>query len=150
MSQDTVSKQIFAGLDAGVGLLARTGISESFIRFTIVGAMGFCWDTGTVYALRAHTGLYIAGAFGFFVAATANWAANRLWTFRHHAHSAPHIQWAKFLAANFIGFIFNRGVFFALISISALCYNQPVLAIIAGSIAGLCFNYFLSKRLVFS
>jgi putative flippase GtrA len=84
------------------------------------------------------------------VAATANWGMNRVWTFRDHDHIAPHLQWVKFLLANLIGFIFNRGTFFALISISVLCRSQPVLAIIAGSLAGLCFNYFLSKRLVFS
>ena len=137
-------------LDDVVAIVSRTGMSESFIRFGIVGTMGFMWDTGTVYSLRNFTNLYVAGIFGFFVAATANWALNRLWTFRFHTHAAPHIQWAKFLAANAIGFVFNRGAFFTLISISALCAQQPVLAIVAGSIAGLCFNYFLSKRLVFS
>ena len=74
----------------------------------------------------------------------------RIWTFRHHVHAAPHVQWVRFLIANSVGFVFNRGTFFALISLSTLCHNQPVFPIIAGSIAGLCFNYFLSKRFVFS
>ena len=81
--------------------------------------------------------------------ATANWMINRWWTFRHQAHGAAHVQWLKFLAANFIGFIFNRGTFFTLVAISPLCRAQPVLAIIAGTAVGLVFNYFLSKRLVF-
>jgi len=136
-------------LDKAVELLARCGISESFIRFGIVGTLGFVWDTTTVYALRGHTNLYVAGTCGFLVAATANWIMNRLWTFRHHQHAAPHVQWAKFLAANAVGFVFNRGTFFTLISISAVFREQPVLAIAAGSAAGLSFNYFLSKRLVF-
>ena len=130
---NTVSKQLLGGLDAAVVLLSRSGVSEKFIRFAVVGTLGFCWDTGTVYALRGLTGLYVAGVFGFLVAATANWGVNRIWTFRHHVHAAPH-----------------RGTFFALISLSTLCHNQPVFPIIAGSIAGLCFNYFLSKRFVFS
>lgn len=150
MTRQSVPNQLLCGLDAGVSLLSKSGVSESFIRFTVVGVMGFCWDTGTVYTLRHLTGLYIAGTLGFLVAASANWAVNRFWTFRDHDHIAPHIQWAKFIAANFIGFIFNRGTFFTLISITVLCRNQPIFAIIAGSAAGLCFNYFLSKRLVFS
>ena len=145
-----VPKQIIAGLDAGVAILSRSGVSEKFIRFAIVGTLGFFWDTATVYALKAHAGLYVAGTCGFLVAATANWGMNRIWTFRDHDHIAPHLQWAKFLVANLIGFIFNRGTFFTLVSLNALCRSQPVLAIIAGSLAGLCFNYFLSKRLVFS
>lgn len=136
-------------LDALVALLARLGLPESFIRFGFVGALGFCWDTGTVYLLRGHTNLYIAGTCGFLVAATANWAANRLWTFRHHEHDAAHIQWARFIAANAVGFVFNRGVFFALVAHFPLANQQPVIAIVAGTLAGLIFNYFLSKRFVF-
>lgn len=143
-------------LDWGVRRMSHLGISENFIRFGIVGTLGFCWDTGTVYALRPFVNLYLAGTCGFFVAATANWAANRIWTYRHHRHAAPHVQWAKFLTANGVGFIFNRGVYFTLISkyFGALTktdifYTQPVLAIAAGSVAGLCFNYTLSKRFVF-
>lgn len=136
-------------LDALVALFARLGLPESFIRFGIVGGFGFCWDTGTVYLLRGHTNLYIAGTCGFLVAATANWAANRLWTFRHHEHDAAHIQWARFIAANAVGFVFNRGVFFALVARFTLASQQPVIAIIAGTLAGLIFNYVLSKRFVF-
>jgi putative flippase GtrA len=149
MSRTPVSRQVLSLLDAGVLLLARTGISADFIRFGIVGVLGFCCDTGTVYATRAHAGLYAAGALGFLVAATANWMVNRWWTFRHKRHGAAHVQWLKFLAANFVGFIFNRGTFFTLVTLSALCRAQPVLAILAGTAAGLVFNYFLSKRLVF-
>ena len=140
---------LLSGLDALVVLLARLGLPESFIRFGIVGALGFCWDTGTVYLLRGHTNLYIAGTCGFFIAATANWAANRFWTFRHHEHDAAHVQWARFIAANAIGFVFNRGVFFTLVARFALAHQQPVIAIVAGTLAGLVFNYFLSKRFVF-
>jgi putative flippase GtrA len=41
-------------------------------------------------------------------------------------------------------------VFFTLITVSVVCHRQPVLAIIAGSFAGLAFNYFLSKKYVFA
>ena len=134
----------------GLRALARNALDHSFIRFGIVGSLGFCWDTGTVYALKGIAGIYIAGACGFLVAATANWALNRLWTFRHLDHIAAHHQLLRFLMANFIGFIFNRGVFFTLVSISPLCRSQPVLAIVAGTAAGLSFNYFLSKKFVFN
>jgi putative flippase GtrA len=153
----STSRDLLTLLDKGVALLSRVGLSENFIRFGIVGTLGFCWDTGTVYALRSHTNLYVAGTCGFLVAATANWAVNRLWTYRHHQHAAPHVQWAKFMTANAIGFVFNRGVYFTLVSKyfiatakTDIFYTQPVLAIAAGSISGLCFNYFLSKRFVFS
>ncbi len=149
MNTDATLNPVVRGLDAIVALLARTGLNPDFIRFGIVGTLGFCWDTATVYALKAATGLYIAGLCGFLVAGTANWIVNRLWTFRHLDHIAAHHQLMRFLAVNSIGFVFNRGTFFILISISLRCREQPVLAIIAGSAAGLLFNYFLSKRFVF-
>jgi len=145
-----VSKWIFYRLDAIVAVLALTGLPRSFIQFGMVGAFGFCWDTTTVYTLKSFTGLYIAGTCGFLVAGTANWAINRIWTFRHLDHIAAHHQLVRFLMANAIGFIFNRGTFFILISLSVLCRNQPILAILAGTAAGLCFNYVLSKKFVFN
>jgi putative flippase GtrA len=145
-----ILRALLVPLDAAVALLLRFGFSDHFLRFGIVGVFGLFWDTGTVYALRGFTDIYIAGTCGFLVSASVNWAMNRIWTFQDQAHASAHIQWAKFLVANSVGFIFNRGTFFILVSISILCRHQPVFAIVAGSIAGLCFNYFLSKRYVFS
>src|ERR1700734_2885151 len=93
MSRNSVSRQVLSLLDAGVLLLARTGLSADFIRFGMVGALGFCWDTSTVYATKNHFGLYVAGTLGFLVAATANWVMNRYWTFRHRSQGAAHVQW---------------------------------------------------------
>jgi putative flippase GtrA len=149
MSNVATSSTILRGLDAVVNLLARSGLSQDFIRFGIVGTLGFVWDTATVYSVKGFAGLYVAGACGFVVAATINWAINRFWTFRHLDHTAAHRQLLQFLAVNSIGFIFNRGTFFILVTISLRCREQPVLAIIAGSVAGLVFNYFLSKKFVF-
>ncbi len=138
-----------SGLDRLVTAAARSGVREDFIRFGIVGTLGFCWDTSTVYALRSFAGLYAAGTAGFFIAASANWLLNRVWTFRHQAHGPAHRQWAKFMLANALGFVINRGIFFTLITISPLCHAEPVIPIIAGSFAGLFFNYCLSKMFVF-
>lgn len=140
---------LLAWLDQLIALAARLGFSESFIRFSAVGVLGFVWDTGTVYALRPFTNLYIAGTCGFFVAATLNWLCNRLWTFRSVQHAPAHVQWSKFLATNALGFVFNRGTFFLLVAFVPLVAAHPVLGIAAGAIIGLGFNYTLSKRFVF-
>lgn len=141
--------KIFRLLDGLVRLIARLGVSESFIRFGIVGTLGFVWDTGTVYLLRPFVNLYVAGTVSFIVAATLNWILNRLWTFGHLEHGKAHLQWLKFLAANAIGFVANRGTFFFLVAFSPLVVAHPVIGIAAGSAAGLVFNYFLSKMFVF-
>jgi hypothetical protein len=72
MKNGATSSMILRGLDSLVDLLACSGLSHDFIRFGIVGTLGFVWDTATVYAVKDFAGLYIAGACGFVVAATSN------------------------------------------------------------------------------
>jgi len=127
----------------------RLALLRQFIRFGTVGAVGFVFDTGTVYALKGWAGLYVAGAVAYFVAATVNWALNRVWTFRGQGSGPAHRQWALFLVANGLGFVFNRGTYFLLITVSALCVAYPVLAIFAGMMVGMLLNFHLSRTVVF-
>ncbi len=124
-------------------------VAADFLRFGMVGAIGFCFDAGTVYALKGLLGLYGAGVVSFFVAATANWALNRAWTFRHRMHAAAHVQWARFLGVNLIGFILNRGAYFTLIAATMIARQYPILAVAAGAVSGLALNFLLSRRIVF-
>jgi putative flippase GtrA len=124
-------------------------VLAQFVRFGTVGAFGFVVDTSVVYATRFWLGLYGAGALAFFVAASANWVLNRVWTFRGRNSGRMHHQWLKFLAANSIGFVLNRGAFFLLVTISPLCVAYPVIAVFAGTLAGMVANFVLSRRLVF-
>lgn len=120
-----------------------------FLRFGAVGTFGFVVDTAVVYATRGALGLYGAGLLSFLIAATANWALNRVWTFRGMGSGALHHQWAKFLAANSVGFVLNRGAYFTLVTVSVLCAANPVIAVGAGSLTGMFANFTLSRRLVF-
>jgi putative flippase GtrA len=119
------------------------------MRFGTVGGVGFVLDSATVYATRAALGLYAAGVLSYFIAATANWLLNRIWTFRGRGSGPAHRQWAAFLAANMVGFVLNRGTYAILVTVSALCARQPIFAIAAGVLAGLFTNFSLSRRLVF-
>lgn len=123
--------------------------SGEFLRFGLVGAFGFCLDVAAVYALNPWIGLYAAGMAAYFVAASANWALNRLWTFRNRAHRAAHTQWMRFLAVNLVGFTLNRGAYSALIAAFVLPRHYPVLAVAAGAATGFLVNFLLSRRIVF-
>jgi putative flippase GtrA len=141
---------VMARADGMVAVLVRRlGVPAPFVRFGFVGCFGFCWDTGTVYATRFLVGIYAAGALGFLVAASANWVLNRWWTFRDASRGAMHVQWLRFLVVNSAGFAVNRGLFFTLVAVYPIVRHQPILGIMAGSLAGLVINYFLSKTFVF-
>ncbi len=120
-----------------------------FFRFGCVGTLGFLIDTATVYALAGALGLYGAGAVAYLVAASANWALNRVWTFRGRGTGGVLRQWARFLATNTAGFVVNRGVYAALIAFLPLVHAYPVLAVAAGAIAGMGLNFFSARRFVF-
>ena len=120
-----------------------------FLRFGVVGACGFVVDTATVYALRFTLGLYGAGMVSYLLAATSNWALNRIWTFRGQGSGPAHRQWARFMVANLAGFVLNRGTYAALVTWVPLCASQPVFAVAAGSVAGMFVNFGLSRRVVF-
>ena len=128
---------------------ARAILLMEFLKFGVVGTVGFAVDTATVYALRCSLGLYGAGVVAFMVAGTCNWGLNRIWTFRGRGGQKAHRQWAMFLAANLVGFVLNRGTYALLVTFVALCAAEPVWAIAAGSIAGMGTNFFLSRKLVF-
>lgn len=128
---------------------ARVALLAQFVRFGVVGVVGFGVDTATVYALRGALGLYAAGMVSYVVAASGNWLLNRFWTFRGRSTGRAHRQWALFLAANLLGLVLNRGAYVALIASSAVCVRYPVLAVAAGAIAGMFVNFAVSRRLVF-
>ena len=133
------------------GSLARDHPIGQFLRFGIVGTIGFVVDTAVLYlALWLGAGFYGGRVISYLVAATGNWALNRAFTFPSSGDDHAHRQWAKFLVLNVFGAIANYGAYAALIGMGEPFLTYPVLAVAAGSIAGMVFNFTLSKRFVFS
>jgi putative flippase GtrA len=130
-------------------LHSRLPLVAQFVRFGTVGAAGIVVDTATVYATRGAVGLYWAGLLAYLTASTANWLLNRLWTFRGQGSGAAHRQWAAYLGANLLGFVLNRGTYAVLVTVSATCAAEPVLAVVAGAVAGMFLNFHLSRTVVF-
>jgi putative flippase GtrA len=128
---------------------ARVLVLAQFMMFGTVGLFGLVLDTGTVYALRDSLGLYGAGLAAYAVGATGTWLLNRLWTFRGLGSGSAHQQWARFLAANSLGFVLNRGTYALMVTFVPLAAAQPVFATSAGAIAGMFINFSLSRRVVF-
>lgn len=128
---------------------ARLHALVQFLKFGVVGVIGFLIDTTVVYSLRAALGLYGAGAVSYLVAATGNWVLNRIWTFRGQGRHKAHHQWALFLLTNLVGFALNRGTYALLVTFSPLCYAQPVFAVAAGAIAGMFVNFGMARTVVF-
>ena len=125
---------------------------RQFVQFAAVGAVGFVVDATVLSAIIFLSGAspYSARVGSYLVAATATWWLNRRFTFRDASDLRPLRQWRRFLAANVTGAVVNYVVFATLIGVWPLAPLQPVLAVAAGSAAGLVFNFRVSRALVFS
>lgn len=123
---------------------------EEFWRFAIVGAAGFLVDAGAL-TLAMHwlgLGLYSGRVFSYLCAASFTWICNRRFTFAAGT-GAPAAQWIRFLGANAIGGAVNYGIYAAIVTFSAVGAEWPVIGVAVGAIAGLLFNFTLSKFWVF-
>lgn len=127
----------------------RLTLLREFMVFGTVGAIGFLLNAATVYATRGVLGLYGAGVAAYVVAATGTWALNRVWTFRGRERQPVLRQWSLFLFASLGGFIPNWVTYAALVTVSPLCAEHPILAVAAGAVAGMFVNFALSRRVVF-
>jgi putative flippase GtrA len=110
-------------------------------------------DAGLLHVLLANTqaGLYLGRVVSFVIAATATWALNRWYTFRsaRGPRGSGARQWRRYVALTAVGAAINYGVYAACIAEWTLMRRIPALAVAAGSLAALAFNYLTAKYLVF-
>jgi putative flippase GtrA len=77
---------------------------------------------------------------------------NRYFTFRAaraRGLVASAKEWLRFLAANAVGGLVNVGLYSTLVRFAPPPVNNLYVALIVGVLAGLVFNFTLSKALVF-
>jgi putative flippase GtrA len=99
--------------------------APAFLRFAAVGTAGF-----VVNAVFFYVAFYFLAL-----------GKDASWVFA--------VEWAKFVATNAFGAVVNFLTYRALISFAPPPFNYPLLALAAGVLMGLIFNFTLSKRLVF-
>lgn len=130
----------------------RKTIGTQFIRFALVGGVGFLVDSCVLYLyLWAIGGLYSGRIAAWFVAVTVNWALNRRFTFKLHGRHRQTLlnQWGRFVLVNSGGGLINFAVYAVLVSQVSLCEAHPILGQAAGTAAGLVLNFTGARRLVF-
>lgn len=135
--------------------LAERLAASRFLRFALVGAAGFVVNEAALaLALKLlHLNAYAGGVFSFAVAVTFTWWGNRMLTFRDRAAKGAIgmlKEWATFVVANGLGFLVNFAIYAGLIALAPAPLNNPFLALAAGTIAGLFFNFAASSRIVFA
>ena len=138
---------------AGIAEIGAEGAAmrplvRQFLRFGAVGVAGFAVNAGLVALLSGAFGPERAQLVAFPVAVTTTWSLNRRYTF--HPRLEPLLlEWLRYILANALGWAVNNGLYFTLILWLPLFHRQPVLAVAAGSLAGMMLNFATSKWIVF-
>jgi len=130
---------------------AHRAVIIQFLKFGLIGFGGFFVDLAMFHVALDVLGInhYLSALFSFPFAVTATWIGNRLFTFRGQNSGSIHVQLMRFAAVCAVGLILNRGMFSLLTYTVPLVYAYPVLGLLGGTAAGMFFNFFFSKKLVF-
>ncbi|MDD5319235.1 MAG: GtrA family protein [Methylococcales bacterium] len=117
-------------------------------RFALVGVAGYIVNACMVEALAPAMGPIWAQVLAFPVAVTVTWWLNRRYTFGA-SHRALHHEWLRFVLANALGWVANNGAYVWMIFNMPLAYKHPALAVAVGSLAGMVFNFAMTRQFVF-
>jgi len=127
-------------------------LSGQFLRFGIVGAVGYFIDVAVLY-LMLYLGLdlYSARVISFISAATSTWIGNRLFTFTTSGSPGRKLsrEWAAYIAAMALGGLANYGAYAMLITFLVVLRDHPWLAVAGGTSAGLLINFVLARRILY-
>ncbi len=84
-----------------------------FLKFGLVGAIGFVVDFGVTALLRdgLHVQEFVANTVGFSVAATSNYLLNRWWTWRSHSRQVLR-EYLKYIVVSVVGLGINTAVIY--------------------------------------
>lgn len=125
-------------------------VRREFIRFLVVGGIGFFVDGGLLTTLMQYGWDVIpARLWSFPIAVSVTWILNRLWTFDSGSIISIRREYAYYFTTQVIGAAINLCVFFLLIRINSMLRDYPLIPLAAGAAVSLAVNYFLSKKIVF-
>ena len=123
---------------------------RQFLRFAAAGVIGFVVDAAVLYAmLWLGLGYYLGRVVSFLAAAFTTWQVNRRHAFAAEADGRWFHEWLRYLLAMSGGGVLNYLVYGAVVALAIHGPWLPVLAVAAGSIAGLAANFLTAKFWVF-
>lgn len=123
---------------------------QQFIRFAIVGAIGFVVDVGVLY-LNLHLGMgyFIGRAISFLCAVWVTWKINRQFTFISSGEISGFKEMLRYLVAMLFGGLINYLAYMLVVMQARNLPFLPFFAVATGSVAGMMVNYFTAKSWVF-
>jgi putative flippase GtrA len=122
-----------------------------FLRFCVVGTIGFVIDAGVLQALVSGAGVnpYAARVGSFLVAVTATWWLNRHYTFAV-TRRPTHAEWVRYVSFMVVGATANYAAFAIAITVWDLARANLWIGVAIGSLTGMGINFTTSRTLIFT
>lgn len=128
--------------------IAHRFYHSTFVRFGIIGALGFAADAIALYALRADLGLMTAKVVSYIIAVTVTWVLNRTFTFQSHDPKRMQ-QWLKYAVVYCATGGLHLIVFAYLINRYTIMHDQPIYALFITAAINALINFFVVQRVAF-
>ena len=140
-----ISQQQLSGqLDPGLARQAQTLLGQDFVRFCLVGALGFLINLAVLFLLHglARAPLVIAQVMGAELAILSNFFFHSTWTYQNYVKMPFVTRIVKFHAAYLMGGVINSLTVVLTAHYLGLHY---ALGLVLGSILALGWNFVWSK-----
>jgi putative flippase GtrA len=129
----------------------KTRLIFEFIKFGITGGLGTITNLLIFFLLADLSKLPVipVSIICFIIAGTQNYFLNHLWSFREYTDKTPVSvkKWFAFLSGSLLGLGINIGVMYTIVSNFMLPWK--FIAQACGIAAGMVFNFFISKYIIF-
>lgn len=140
-------------------VVRSTSSRATFLRFACVGGTIAVIDAGLLYLLKDLPGfnVYTARLVSYFAAMCTGYVLNRYFTFHHLARSrALWQELLRFFSVHAAGGVLNFAVYALIVTLAewygaagTVALLAPLFGVWAGGVVGMCFNFLLSRKLVF-
>lgn len=130
-------------------------LRHPFVRFAAVGGAGYFVNLAALWLATHELGMgsYEGGGFSILTAMCFTWLGNRYFTFaaRRARGSLKAVgrEFLAFMGTNSVGALINFLVYAGLLRLAHAPFNDKYVAQIGGVLAGLLFNFTLSRTVVF-
>lgn len=121
------------------------------LLFGVGGVIGFIVDAGVLQLLVSGLAWdrFSGRLISFLCAATATWLFNRRYTFHGIRRHSLFGEWVRYILAMSVGFACNFTAYTALVLWFDIDRQWLILAVAAGSLAGLGVNFLASRHWVY-
>ncbi|GGC54318.1 GtrA family protein [Chelatococcus reniformis] len=132
-----------------VTALVRSGEARRFLRFCVVGGLGFVTDLGVLLAaVWLGAGPLAGRGLSFGIAVVVTWLLNRTLTFK--AGTRPSMrEFASYLSVQIVGLLVNLTVYVTLIAFGPGVLASPAVALAIASAIALVVNYSGARSFAF-